>query len=57
MCPGPAPVFDLGRVHVQNYFRGEWRDSYGKSGNFGRVGDKSMFKNAQKAVVGRDGDI
>ena len=21
-----------------------WRDSYGRTGNFGRVGDKSMFK-------------
>ena len=35
----------------------EWRDSYGKTGNFGRVGDKSMFKMYKKAGVGRDGDI
>ena len=34
-----------------------WRDSYGKTGNFGRVGDKSMFKMYQKAGVGREGDI
>ena len=26
-----------------------WRDSYGKTGHFGRVGDKSMFKNVQKS--------
>ena len=30
-----------------------WRDSYGKTGNFGRVGDKSMFKMYKKAGVGR----
>ena len=41
-------------VHVQN-FEGVasrvpwgWRDSYGKMGNFGRVGDKSMFKMYKK---------
>ena len=34
-----------------------WRDSYGKTGNFGRVGDKSMFKMYKKAGVGREGDI
>ena len=34
-----------------------WRDSYGKTGNFGRVGDKSMFKMYKKAGVGRKGDI
>ena len=34
-----------------------WRDSYGKTGNFGRVGDKSMFKMYRKAGVGREGDI
>ena len=26
-------------------------------GNFGRVGDKSMFKMDKKAGVGREGDI
>ena len=31
-----------------------WHDSYGKTGNFGRVGDKIMFKNAQKSW-GREG--
>ena len=25
-----------------------WRDSYGKTGNFGRVGDKSMLKMYKK---------
>ena len=34
-----------------------WRDSYGKTGNFGRVGDKSIFKMYKKAGVGREGDI
>ena len=34
-----------------------WRDSYGKTGNFGRVGDKSMFKMYKKVRVGREGDI
>ena len=34
-----------------------WRDSYRKTGNFGRVGDKSMFKMYKKAGVGREGDI
>ena len=34
-----------------------WRDSYGKMGNFGRVGDKSMFKMYKKAGTGREGDI
>ena len=34
-----------------------WRDSYGKMGNFGRMGDKSMFKMYKKAGVGREGDI
>ena len=34
-----------------------WRDSYGKTGNFGRVGDKGMFKMYKKAGVGREGDI
>ena len=34
-----------------------WRDSYGKTGNFGRVGDKSMSKMYKKAGVGREGDI
>ena len=52
-------------VHVQNFFWGGvasrvprgWRDSYGKTGNFGRVGDKNMFKMYKKAGVGREGDI
>ena len=34
-----------------------WRDSYGKTGNFGRVGDKSKFKMYKKAGEGREGDI
>ena len=34
-----------------------WRDSYGEIGNFGRVGDKSMFNMYKKAGVGREGDI
>ena len=34
-----------------------WRDSYGKTGNFVRVGDKSMLKMYKKAGVGREGDI
>ena len=53
-------------MHVQNFFLGGgvasrvpwgWRDSYGKTENFGRVGDKSMFKMYKKAWVGREGDI
>ena len=53
-------------VHVQNFFFGGgmasrvpwgWRDSYGKTGNFGGVGDKTMFKMYKKAGVGREGDI
>ena len=39
------------QVHVQNFGGGVasrvplgWRDSYGKTGDFGRVSDKSMFK-------------
>ena len=54
-------------MHVQNYFffaggvasrvPWGWRGSYGKTGNFGRVGDKSMFKMYKKAGVGREGDI
>ena len=44
-------------VHVQNFFWGGVGDSYGKTGNFGRVGDKSMFKMYKKAGVGREGDI
>ena len=35
----------------------QWRDSYGKTGNFGRVGDKSMFKMYRKAGAGREGNI
>ena len=34
-----------------------WCDSYGKMGNFCRVGDKNMFKMYKKAGVGREGDI
>ena len=34
-----------------------WRDSYGQTGNFVRVGDKSMLKMYKKAGVGREGDI
>ena len=34
-----------------------WCDSYGKTGNFVRVGDKSMLKMYKKAGVGREGDI
>ena len=34
-----------------------WRDSYRETGNFGRVGDKSMFKMYKKAGVLREGDI
>ena len=34
-----------------------WGDSYGKMGNFGRVGDNSMFKMYKKAGIGREGDI
>ena len=30
-----------------------WRDSYAKTGNFGRVGDKNMLKMYKKAGVGR----
>ena len=50
-------------MHVQNFFffwgvasrvPWEWRDSYVKTGNFGTVGDKSMFKNVQKSW-GREG--
>ena len=45
-------------MHVQNFFLGGgWRDSYEKTGNFGRVGDKSMFKMYKKVEVGREGDI
>ena len=46
-------------MHVQNsFFLGGgvasrvpwgWHDSYGKTGNFSRVSDKSMFKNVQKS--------
>ena len=45
-------------VHVQNFggvasrVPWGWRDSYGKTGNFGRVGDKSMFKMYKKAGEG-----
>ena len=47
-------------VHVQNIFSGGgggwqavslwgWRDSYGKTGNFGSVDDKSMLKMYEKS--------
>ena len=51
------------RVHVQNFWGVAsrvpwgWHDSYGKMGNIGRVGDKSMFKMYKKAGVGREDDI
>ena len=55
-------------MHVQNFggvasrVPWGWRDSYEKTGNFGRVGDKSMFKMYKKAGVGgwgggEEGDI
>ena len=57
--------FDEGGARSEFFFWGGvasrvpwgWRDSYGKMGNFGRVGDKSMFKMHKKAGVGREGDI
>ena len=60
-----AKISKIRLVHVQNFFLGGvasrvpwgWRDSYGKTGNFGKVGDKSMFKMYKKAGVGREGDI
>ena len=65
--PGSAQLTPWLLVHVQNFFWGGggvasrvpwgWRDSYGKTGNFGRVGDKSMFKMYKNAEVGREGDI
>ena len=51
------------QVHVQNFggvasrVPWGWHDSYGKTGNFGRVGDKSMFKMYKIAGVGREGHI
>ena len=53
-------------VHVENFFLGggsgkpcllgvAWQ--LWKNGNFGRVGDKSLFKMYKKAGVGREGDI
>ena len=50
-------------MHVQNFggvasrVPWGWRDNYGKTGNFGRVGDKSMLKMYENAGVGREGDI
>ena len=50
-------------MHVQNFggvascVPWGWRDSYGKMGNFCRVGDKSMLKMYKKAGVGREDDI
>ena len=51
-------------MHVQNFFlRGGGGGGRGgvtvkeKTGNFCRVGDKSMFKMYKKAGVGREGDI
>ena len=49
------------QVHVQNFGEvasrvpGGWRDSYEKTGKFGRVGDNSIFKTYKKAGVGREG--
>ena len=52
-----AALKDINFVHVQNFFLGggvasrvpsRWRDSYGKTENFGRVGDKNMFKMYKK---------
>ena len=34
-----------------------WHDNYGEMNNFGRVGDKSMFKIYKKSRVVREGDI
>ena len=54
---------EMAQVHIQNFggmanrVPWGWRDSYGKMGSFGRVGDKSMFKMYKKAGVGREGDI
>ena len=42
---------------VASRFTWGWRDSYGKMGNFGKVGDKSTFKMYKKAGVGRGDDI
>ena len=48
------------QVNVQNFggvasrVPWGWRDIYGKMGNFGRVGDKSMFK-MYKESWGREG--
>ena len=50
-------------MHVQNFFFGGvasrvpwgWRDSYGKTGNFGRVDDKIVFKMYKNAGIGRGG--
>ena len=45
-------------MHVQNFggvasrVPWGWRDSYGKTENFGRVGDKSMFKSTKKLRKG-----
>ena len=45
-------------MHVQNFFwGGGWRDSNGKTGNFGRVGDISTFKMYKKGGIGREDDI
>ena len=46
-----------GRCTFRIFFWGGWHDSYGKTGNFGRVGDKGMFKMYKKAGLGREGDI
>ena len=42
---------------VASCVRWGWHDSYGKTENLGRIGDKSMFKMYKEAGVGRKGDI
>ena len=56
-------IIEKNQVHIQNFggvasrVHWGWRDSYEKTGNFVRVGDKSMLKMYKKARVGREGDI
>ena len=47
----------FGEGGVASHVPWGWLDSYGKTGNFGRVGGKSMFKMCKEAWVGREGDI
>ena len=54
---GRSEFFFFGGGGVASRVPCGWRDSYGKTGNFGRVSDKSMFKMYKKAGVGREGDI